>query len=249
MAVAVWPWGFWKSLKMSHEMRWRRIAAYLVMLVGPLYLLVGVGHGMAARAQWVEIYGDGPTSMPSPFKAVIQSALLPYSDTSPGSVSIPAGMFGAGPTITPFPPPSQQVRIDWGDLFGNPVLPMLLGMVVLCPAGFLALPVSRRRAKVRYAHIHRVTLYSITFMVLPIGGLLAGPVFEEVAWNSLIAQLLWVAAVGAVILLPVPLVIWWSCATGRYLKIRHAWGVGLAVVVMASLVTLLATILLYLLVS
>lgn len=29
--------------------------------------------------------------------------------------------------------------------------------------------------------------------------------------------------------------IWWSTATGRYLKMRHAWGVGTAVMIMAML--------------
>ena len=44
------------------------------------------------------------------------------------------------------------------------------------------------------------------------------------------------AAVAAYSLLGVEF-IWWSTATGRYLKIRHPWGVGAAVVVMSVLVT------------
>ncbi|MHC4828146.1 MAG: hypothetical protein ACYTEY_16450, partial [Planctomycetota bacterium] len=63
------------------------------------------------------------------------------------------------------------------------------------------------------------------------------------------ARILWVAAVAAIVVEPVLLVIWWSCATGRYLKIRHPWGVGLAVVVMAMLSTVLTAILIYLLVT
>jgi hypothetical protein len=129
------------------------------------------------------------------------------------------------------------------------MLLLLLGTTVLCPAGFLTLPVSRRRAKVRYAHIHRVTLYSLTLMILPISGLIVGPLLVVLAWRFGTYESLLSAAVMAVYALPLLLVVWWSCATGRYLKIRHAWGVGLAVVIMAVLVTLLGEIFLYLLVS
>ncbi|MHC5007070.1 MAG: hypothetical protein ACYTGF_06895 [Planctomycetota bacterium] len=245
MAMTLWPWGFWRSLKMSHEMRWRRIAAYLVMLVLPLYLLQGVWHGAAAWAYWDYVYGNGALVMPPRVKVVVQSAVLPYSDTSPGVVTFQATRSRPAPVAWPFPPPAQQPRVDWGALVDGPVVPMLVGMLVLCPAGFLALPVSRRRAKVRYAHIHRVTLYSLTFVVLPISAMPAESLIRDVLWQLPAAQPLWGVPVIGVYALPLLLVIWWSCATGRYLKIRHAWGVGLAVVVMALLVTLLAFVLPY----
>jgi hypothetical protein len=145
-----------------------------------------------------------------------------------------------------FPAPAQQLRVDWGALVDNPMLPVLVATLVLCPAGFLTLPVSRRRAKVRYAHIHRVTLYSVTLLVLPIGGLLGGPMLHLLARRLSIAYVLWVASFVVVIAYPVLLTIFWSCATGRYLKMGHAWGVGLAVVLMASLSTTLAAVLIHL---
>jgi hypothetical protein len=249
MALAAWPWGFWRSLKMSHEVRWRRIAVYVVLLALPLYVVQGSCNGLAAWMHWRDAVAYGARSLPSPVKVVVQSALLPYSDTSPGAITYPAGMYTSRPFTTPFPPPARQLEVVWGGLFDSPILLLLLGTTVLCPAGFLALPVSRRRAKVRYAHIHRVTLYSATILVLPIGGLLAEPSLQMLGGYFWTARILWVAAVAAIVVEPVLLVIWWSCATGRYLKIRHPWGVGLAVVVMAMLSTVLTAILIYLLVT
>jgi hypothetical protein len=244
--VALWPWGFWNSLKMTHDVQWGRIAAYLVLLVVPLYLFVCVAHGVAAWATWCEYSRIGCTNMPSPASVIAQSVILPYSSSSPGAVTVPGRR---GRFTVMFPSPSQQHRVDWFDLEAATMLLPFLGVAVLCPAGFLALPVSRRRAKVRYAHIHRVTLYSMTFLLAPIAGLYTHSVLELAGDFSRVARWLVYAVSAATLGFPVLLVAWWSCATGRYLKIRHAWGVGLAVVAMASLATMLTIVLIVLMLT
>jgi hypothetical protein len=249
MAVSISPWGFWQSLRMSHEVRWGRLAGHVVLLVLPFYLLQAACNGLAAWIIWQDavFFGAGP--LPSPARVVAQSALLPWSERSPGSITYPAGTVGSRPFVTPFPPPARQLDAGWGGLFDRVMLPLLLGTTLLCPAGFLALPVSRRRAKVRAAHIHRVTLYSLTLLLLPVGALVIGPLYVRLMGRFGAPDPMPGPVVMAVYSLPLLLVVWWSCATGRYLRMRHAWGVGLAVVIIAVLITVLAAIIIYLLVS
>ena len=119
----------------------------------------------------------------------------------------------------------------------------------LCAAGFLALPVSRRMTKVRWSHVIRAAVYGVA-LILPagilaaVGSALGGA--DPFPPNTAGRVLLAIAALAAVAVLPAE-VVWWSVASGRYMKLRHPWGVGVAVVVMAALVTsaLLAVLSLY----
>jgi hypothetical protein len=237
--VAWWPWGFWKSLKMTHDARWPRIVAYVLLLAVPLYVFVSVSHGLAAWAVWKDYSAYGVGRLPSPVRVVAQSMLFPYSNSPPGTMTMP----GRPWLSSSFPPPARQPRADWNRLESWGALLPVVVVVLLCPAGFLALPVSRRRAKVRYAHIHRVTLYSMTFLLLPMCGLFTDSPLSMASRYSPIVWALRGAVLGASLGFPVVLVVWWSCATGRYLKIAHAWGVGLAVVLMAFLATTVASVL------
>ena len=101
---------------------------------------------------------------------------------------------------------------------------VLLGvwMWLLVPISFVMLPVSRRRAKVRWAHLARVTAYSTFALSVPPGGslVLAGIGF---AWPGGQSAMF----LGAHLLLrlvPISvLVLWWGVATGRYLRLSHSW--------------------------
>ena len=109
------------------------------------------------------------------------------------------------------------------------------GCFLLCPLGFIALPQSRRQAKVRWGHIVRIFMYSaggwalIMALILWSGPSRMGAQIGLTPW--LYQRILMVT----ILFTPTFLLVWWSLATGRYLKMRHAWGVGLAVTTMAGL--------------
>jgi hypothetical protein len=106
-------------------------------------------------------------------------------------------------------------------------------MHACCGLSFAALPFTRRRCKVRWSHLVRVTLYgyvlgvpalllSLAAMPMAVAEMRAGALVEPlaaVAWGAL----------------PFMAVAWWAAATSRYLRMPHAWGVGLAVVVIGIL--------------
>lgn len=123
-------------------------------------------------------------------------------------------------------------RIHWKILLGF----LLLGAVFsgLCPLGFVLLPESRRAAKIRREHLIRISMYSLAFLLVIMTWIMISLAFgREFDLNYSVLNM----RVGIVCLFILPLVqlVWWSVATGKYLKIPHAWGVGASVVVIAYL--------------
>jgi len=99
----------------------------------------------------------------------------------------------------------------------------------LSPVVFLVLPRSLRRAKVRYRHLVRIGLYSLFFFVIPILLIMHHQIMGN--WTTLRSDAL--NSFIAFFLPVICLVIWWSLAAKHYLKLPHAWGVGVSMVVLA----------------
>jgi hypothetical protein len=228
LMATCWSWFFWRSLRMVHEIRRRRLAAYVLLWVVVLYVLFCLCHAALAFSRWSNWGWRMPARPVDPLD-VVMTAVLPLSETLPWSSGAP----------------SPQEIFDRLWLPGLWLLVLLAAMHVLCAAGFAALPVSRRQAKVRWGHIVRVLAYGFGWFVPLIALGLLGPALRELyrvpALVDLGHTLAALAVVAAWAHLPF-LVIWWSTATGRYLKMRHPWGVGLAVVIMAGLLTLFGTL-------
>jgi hypothetical protein len=93
-------------------------------------------------------------------------------------------------------------------------------MTAMLPLCFVLMPLSMRKAKVRWAHIARVAIYSLFIPVLCVwitaSALSAAAVFSV---DSLLELYAW----GVKYLPWLALALWWMAATGRYLKIPHAW--------------------------
>jgi len=225
LMATCWPWFFWRSLRMAHEIRWRRLRGYLLRWAFALYVLFCVCHATLAFAHWSNWMWRMPGRSVDPFN-VLMTAVLPLSRT------LLWGRLGD-------PSPREIFDRFWlPDLY---MLTYLVAMHVLCAAGFTVLPVSRRWAKVRWGHIIRVLLYGFGWFVplIALGALGTAPVeLYDVPPLREFGRTLATLAVLAAWSHPAFLVVWWSTATGRYLKMRHPWGVGLAVVVMAGLITL-----------
>lgn len=223
-AVTLRPWRFWRSLRMHDEPRWRLVAVYLLSLTLPLYGLFCAGNGFKAWRYWSQLPRWVSAPLPSPVTVVAQAVLSPTSNASPGTITIRRG----GRTMTTLYPPASSV-------LGPPrmILPprgivaCLVMFMALCPVGFLALPISCRQAKVRTRNLVRITLYSLAFLALVFAVSIVEAAFDRVPVEAVL------------LLIPAVTLVWWSVATGEHLRMRHGWGVGLAVVTMSLLVTLI----------
>ncbi len=225
-----WPWRFWGSLKMSHEIRWRAIGGYLLGEGLAVYIVFCLAHGALA---WAVLTGGGAGVfgfIPRPaltfhWADIALPILLPLADWPLGSTNLS---------------PRDLFKLFWLPLL--PAAAFLLSVHVLCAAGFFTLPVSRKIAKVRWGHINRATLYGLGLFVplacaFPPGvALVQNP---NSSFSIAGRVLLLVAGVLALLLIPMEMA-WWSTATGRYMRIPHAWGVGASVVVMSLGATVLA---------
>lgn len=139
---------------------------------------------------------------------------------------------------------SGQANLFWTGFLGlspqETAVVLLTGFLTMTAffsaAAFALLPQSRREAKVRWRHIIRVFLYSLALvLLLPTFFVLSRiAIFLFNSFGGWLEQF----AIWSLVCIPLILVIWWSVATRRYLKMRHAWGVGAAVVVVAVLLTL-----------
>jgi hypothetical protein len=103
--------------------------------------------------------------------------------------------------------------------------------ILMCPVGFVLLPVTRRIAKVRWSHIFRIGLYAMVILIIPLGVDCYDQIRQEFASYQWSAEI----AVTLLIVTSILLAFWWSAATRNYLRIRHAWAVGLFVIVFAHL--------------
>ncbi|MHC4127342.1 MAG: hypothetical protein ACYS1E_01790 [Planctomycetota bacterium] len=220
-----WPWRFWSLLRMIHPSHWPRVAVYLGLIAAALYVAFALAHGLATWQAWHEDASLG-NMIPSTGGAAVfwQAAALPLADSAVGSFTSP---FGTWPYQTPW----EAFRYLW--YHACLVVLLVLAMHACCGLSFAALPFTRRRCKVRWSHLVRVTLYgyvlgvpalllSLAAMPMAVAEMRAGALVEPlaaVAWGAL----------------PFMAVAWWAAATSRYLRMPHAWGVGLAVVVIGIL--------------
>ena len=161
--------------------------------------------------------------------AIMEAVVFPLGSTS-------RGVINDGSWVRPYVAPRHlHMALAQGQY------PMMLTFVTLAaalwvwlilPLTFVLLPISRRRARVRWCHLVRVWAYGLFIpSALVTASLLAasiGYVFES-------RPALNVAHFGGRWFLIPMLVIWWAAAVRQYLQIRHSW----AIVVLLSTLSLL----------
>jgi hypothetical protein len=163
----------------------------------------------------------------SNWNAIVEAVLHPRRAVSAGTITI-------GGRIVQYPAPiNSHSMLDmylgsrrWSRSFGERLadarwsLGTFAWIYVFLPAGFVLLPISRRRAKVRFGHIVRVACYGL---FIPVTIVFAVQILVAVGYglpNSLrtCAELV----DFLVFLLPLAmLAVWWAVAIKRYLKIPH----------------------------
>lgn len=227
LAMTFWPWGFWKSLKMTHEPRWLRLSAFLFLLVAVCYIAFAIGSGVVGFAHSAGVKRDPSvsTTVGTP-SVVLRCALLPFSRYSPGIVK---GSTWSEPYWSSYEIFGGSWQLVCGGGIGFAFAQITTAFT------FVILPISRRIARVRWAHIFRVAVYAVGLVVPFVVLNCVLVVTEEVAYRSSYnAPLSSAAEVGIPLVgtvLTFAHILWWSIATSRYLRMAYGLVVGLVVAV------------------
>jgi hypothetical protein len=241
LAMTLLPWMMWSRLQMNHSISAARLMAYVLSMLALGYILFAICMGVWAWA-YVDGYRLGVlTTQDSPWAAAARSALLPWSDVPLGTYVEPwQGRTGEMSSPRRLLHSIASVVEHFFSILGALLMMQFIAMIA-----FAALPISRRRAKVRWSHIARVGVYLVGWfvplwvlmMALGVSGHLDGVGGGAVVnrANALLGVL-----TPIMVLAFVPMsVVWWSMATSRYLKIPHGWGVGFSVVTIGVLAVVL----------
>ncbi len=165
---------------------------------------------------------------------IVRSIFTPLSQRSPGSINYPPAI-GA----SPYPPPADWRQLTANIFGGNRwwtigdlgIEYLMLGVPIgaVCgvfPASMVLLPISRKRAKVRWEHIWRITAYSgVLFLLATLlsAALLAADIFVP----SLDSLVVGPTQFGFAFILMGVLCLWWWAALWRYLHMPRAASIAL----------------------
>jgi hypothetical protein len=97
--------------------------------------------------------------------------------------------------------------------------------LMAAPLGFVLLPISRRLARVRWRHLIRIALYSFMIFLIPLGADCYIQMTGE--FGRALVIMPWFITIASAL----AGLLWWSAATRNYLRIPHAWAVGVYVLV------------------
>jgi hypothetical protein len=175
-----------------------------------------------------------PTNLSYP-AAITEALLTPASTSSSGVLNGYARTY-------PYPSPAELhgslLQAD-PDALSSPLRAALatVFLIALMPLSFIVLPVSRRRARVRWAHIARVLIYGLVFptahlvlsvMAFSVATLLSSDVSATVGAHA--PTLAWLSFVYVLC--------WWAAAIRLYLRMPGAWSLVLLLMVMNVLLTI-----------
>ena len=239
------PWRLWSRLHMSYEVRGRRLLLYCCFLLTLLVLCYAALQTLVATRVRVAIERNPRiTSVAMPYATAMTEAMLqPLRRNSAGSVLVVGGKFQ-------YPSPRGLYESLDGrrkgfrtlDFTMNGMLPSIVfawvfGSIafLLVPVEMVLLPVSRRRAKVRWRHIWRIWAYGL------VGPTLLGVAFFVCALiryaiddgtQKALAIAFWL---NSWLLLPL-LALWWALAIRNYLRMPHGLVTALLLVNVAALI-------------
>ena len=229
------PRTFWRRMKMSHRIRGRRLMAHVLLLLAGLYVLFCLSQGARAWDRWWDCEND-PTfssSSVSGLKVVIHAIGLPLSGRSLGSATYTRmRSWPGGRLLTRSYWAPGRFAASWAS-YARPAL--FCGVFfAACPLVFLALPISRRRAKVRWGHIVRITCHGGSHIALAAAIILVLGTVRRLEISPWWAREVLAAIEGPVFILLFAVVgLWWAAAIRRYLRMEQGWAITAAVVVTA----------------
>ncbi len=175
--------------------------------------------------------------------AVAEAVLFPWRSSSWGTVTS-AGV--AQPYVAPRDLHAALQATGRPNTGSDDTAFTLIGFAVgmwiaiTMPLAFVLLPISRRRAKVRWGHLARVACYGL---VVPsvIVACMFGCVAVGYAVTGAQTGSSWVAHVLGRFGLVLGVIVWWAAAIRCYLQIPHGWAVAsiLSILVFLVLVAIL----------
>ncbi len=98
-------------------------------------------------------------------------------------------------------------------------------IAITMPLAFVLLPISRRRSKVRWGHLARVTCYGMVVPAAIVTSMLGGVVVGY-AVNTAQPGLSWVGHILGRYGMVLGILLWWVAAIRRYLHIPHGWAIA-----------------------
>jgi hypothetical protein len=230
----------WKTVRMIHAPNWWRLSAWLALWCMLLVLSVMISNGVAAVAQWSIMTQKrqglpGFTATTGAWPVFVQATITPLSSTSIGFFTPPPGVGRAFAYTSPVKLLEGYIADDLWQL-----ALMLISVPITTGLAFAALPISRRRAKVRALHIGRGMIYAYA-LIIPL--LAFSPLYRALTLSpsdalDILPRLLVMLADVVMLLiwltLPAYVVFWWACAA-LYLRMQHAWAVALSVTIVGAL--------------
>jgi len=248
----LWPAWLLRRLQMHHPIRPRRLAIHTGLLLLLLMAGVSVANGLQAWLFWHSLMvappGYSTASTASGLEVALQAALQPWSSRSAGRVTVtPTVVPAVVPVRIPVSSggwsqimaPASNFRYWWSEAAP---LAVWLTVPIACALAFACLPISRRRAKVRWAHIARLTVYLYALLMPLVSVFAVGLVVAQsnLPQAEIVSMLLLIVAICWWPLL----LLFWAEAAGSYLRMEHRWAVAISVVVIGILapVSLVSTL-------
>jgi hypothetical protein len=235
MAWIILPFVFWDRVRMHHEVRVRRVLLWPIVVFGSLWIFIvaarvsayfvsGEGVGKAARAVGFDLINAAVFPVMAVWEARWTIA------RNGAAVRTPGVWF-------------EFLFLDWSMAFYG-----IIGQAVLVPLLLLLLPETRRRAKVRKAHILRAAVYGQGWLFFHLLLLLTSAVLgaatanwdTALAWRGPIARLLYEHRFAYTMLLAAWIAAWWYFALAKGFCLRHATFHWLVLMFAAVLVLLIA---------
>jgi hypothetical protein len=254
------PTRFWTELQMQHSMRLLRICVPLPLTAIALYVLFAIGIAFQA---W---RGANATAAPLSFRVLTgaYAGLLPFSDSPPSWYVTPNYQTWSRATGVLRPPVpfdfamrslhdsvylptlesvrsgigSGRLEMIQGGIWILDVWVMFAGLIALVvPLGFLAIPISRRQARVKWKHLARIALYSLMpcFAFLLYQCALLGT-WPYLSFLRPLQGPLHSGMFFACVLMPPFLFVWWRSAIHHYLRMPNASAMAVGIVLIAVLI-------------
>jgi hypothetical protein len=221
LAITSTPWWFW-GVRMSHPIRWGRLALYVVLLLALTYVVFAGAHAYRHAASYPQFRMPW-LQMRVPVTPMERLEEAWKAFASPASESRRAFTWQGSPLQAMSPSHELRRRFHSIHMVKRTMryLGPSLATVLLMPLMFVTMPVTRKRCRVGWGHIVRVGVYSLPTVLAPLWVLL---VFLDVARTDVDR---WIIGTG-LFAIPAGLGIWWYVAIRQYLKLPQAgWTAGL----------------------
>jgi hypothetical protein len=228
------PRRFWSSIALHHPIHWRRLAALAVSLIVIALVLLDLATATIVVADHRDVLTRGATSRDTDAEVFLRVAGKPFSANPTAGYVYPLARGGTRTVIGLAP------RTYWRGLWIErwPIIVGVLATPVTTAIAFAALPVARRRAKVRPQHVARVAAYGfvVPFAVLLLA--MAGSTWSAVQTPPIVR--LHLLHLAALLLLVAGTFTWWFAAVGRYLRMERAPAVAASATAIGLMVPLAA---------